>query len=117
MIVGCPRLSISIKLDLASLDRATTAITDLSFENIDQLKVEFSSLQESRIRLVFTDIAQTVLSGEIKERLSKIEMFFRARALKKRPTVAFSNLRVVPSIRLLNFQDISEVRVESSSFS
>merc|ERR1712126_39969 len=115
MIVGCPILSITI--DLAHLDRTTSAITDLSFEDIRQLKVKFSSLQESRIRLVFTNIEETILTGEIDERLSKIEMFFRARTLQRRPTVIFSRLRVVPTIRLLNFQDISEVRVEGCSFS
>ena len=56
------------ELQITQLYRGTSAITDLSFEDIRQLKVEFSSLQESRIRLVFTNIEQTILSGEIDER-------------------------------------------------
>ena len=56
------------KTTITQLYRGTSAITDLSFEDIRQLKVEFSSLQESRIRLVFTNIEQTMLTGEIDER-------------------------------------------------
>ena len=60
------------ELQITQLYRGTSAITDLSFEDIRQLKVEFSSLQESRIRLVFTNIEQTILSGEIDERWVRI---------------------------------------------
>ena len=41
----------------------TRSDTNFHFE------VKFSSLQESRIRLVFTNIEQTILTGEIDERL------------------------------------------------
>ena len=73
-------------------------------------QVEFSSLQESRIRLVFTDIAQTVLSGEIKERyINNRRQFFR------HVSQTLQGWNVLPSARTQKAADSCLFKPESCS--
>ena len=111
--------NIRIILDLYNVNKEVSELTDISFDNIENLSVKFRNLAQPRMRFVFTNIMFNQLSGSISGRNSMLEMFFR-QILKEdqdQTSVTFRNLNMESNIRLLNFQDIGHVRVIDSYFS
>ena len=116
-LVNCK--TINIILDLDKLNKDASDLSDVSFEDIENLNVEFRSIVEPRMKLVFTNILYNQLSGTIHGNNSTVEMFFRQiqKVDKDQTTVIFGNLNIQADIGLLNFQDIGHVRVIDSYFS
>jgi len=116
-LVNCK--TINIILDLDKLNKDASDLSDVSFEDIENLNVEFQSIVEPRMKLVFTNILYNQLSGTIHNSNSTMEMFFRQlqKVDRDQTTVIFSNLNIQADIGLLNFQDIGHVRVIDSYFS
>ena len=116
ILSNCNR--VRIILDLDRVDRDASELTDISFEDIENLSVQFRSIAQSRMRFVFTNIVSNQLSGSISGRSSTLEMFFRQFNTedKDQTSVTFMNIDIQANIRLLNFQDIGHVRVVNSHF-
>ena len=116
ILVNCK--TIRIILDLDTLDKDVSEITDVSFEDIENLSVQFRRIVQAKMRFVFTNIVSNQLSGSISGRSSNLEMFFRQfnTADKDQTSVTFMNIDIQANIRLLNFQDIGHVRVVDSHF-
>ena len=116
ILSNCNR--VRIILDLDRVDRDASELTDISFENVENLSVQFKSIVQPRMRFVFTNIVSNQLSGSISGRSSTLEMFFRQfnTADKDQTSVTFMNIDIQANIRLLNFQDIGHVRVVDSHF-
>ena len=116
ILVNCK--TINIILDLDRLDRDASDLSDVSFEDIADLNIEFRNLVQSRMKLVFTNIKSSQISGNIYNNNCTMEMFFRQ--LKKsdrdETSVTFSNVNIQAKIQVLNFQDIGHVRVIDSHF-
>ena len=93
-------------------------LTDISFENIDNLSVRFRNSVQPRMRFVFTNIVIIQLFGSISGRRSTVEMFFREfnTEYKDVTSVTFRNIDIQANIRLLNFQDVGHIRVIDSHF-
>ena len=115
MLSNCD--DVKVILDLNRVDRDASDLTDISFENIENLSVRFEQLNHARI-FVFTNIISNKLSGRMPERSSSVKMYFRQQNPKKKEqtSVAFQNIDIQSNIRLLNIQDIGEVRVVDSNF-
>jgi len=116
-LVNCK--NINILLDLDKLNKDASDLSDVSFEDIEHLNVEFESIVQPRMKLVFTNVNYNQLSGTIHSNNSTLEMFFRHlyKTDMDQTTVTFSNLNIQSNIGLLSFQDIGHVRVIDSYFS
>ena len=116
ILVNCK--TINIILDLDRLDRDASDLSDVSFEDIADLNIEFRNLVQSRMKLVFTNIKSSQISGNIYNNNCTMEMFFRQ--LKKsdrdETSVTFSNVNIQAKIQVMDFQDIGHVRVIDSHF-
>ena len=116
ILVNCK--TINIILDLDRLDRDASDLSDVSFEDIADLNIEFRNLVQPRMKLVFTNIKSSQISGNIYNNNCTMEMFFRQlrKSDRDESSVTFSNVNIQAKIQVLNFQDIGHVRVIDSHF-
>jgi len=111
--------TVRIILDMDRVDRDATELTDISFEDIENLSVQFRSIVQPRMKFVFTNIVSNQLSGSISGRSTTLDMFFRQFNIdgSGQTSVTFRNIDIQANIHLLNFQDIGHVKVVDSRFS
>ena len=104
--------TVKIILDLERVDRDVTELTDISFENIETLSVQFRNIIQPRMRFVFTNIVLNTLTGSIPNRKTILEMFFRQFNIgsSDKTSVIFRNINIESNVRLMNFQDIGTVK-------
>ena len=113
----CKKLD--LLLDTANLDPAQYDITDLSFESTPYLKLEFNQPRQSSLKLVVQNSIETTLKGTLDENQNDIQMFFRnvggSSDNYRRSEVIFDNFFSRSSIDLLNFINIGNIIVDTSS--
>ena len=100
------------------VSKDATELTEISFENIENLSLQFQNIVQPKMRFVFTNIVDNEIFGSVSGRSLTIEMFFRQlkKATKGETSVTFRNVNVEAKIRLLNFQNIGHLRVVDSHF-
>ena len=110
--------TVRIILDLDRVDRDAAELTDISFEDIENLSVQFKNIVQPRMKFVFTNIVSNQLTGRISGRSTILDMFFRHFNIASgdQTSVTFRNIDIQANINLLNFQDIGHVRVVDSHF-
>jgi len=114
-----------ILLDLENINTEFADITDVSFEEIDDLFVNFDvtgangySPNTNDVRYVFTNIRNLEMTGRISGD-QQLQMFIRSWSRNLGSSsmdVLFRELQVQSTIHLLNIQDVRTVRVVNSKF-
>jgi len=113
---GCNSLRLS--LDTDRLERSAAQLTDISFEDMQSLWLEFVSSSQSGRRFVFADIEQLELTGQLGTRSDRrgVQLFFLRSDHLRSATVSLRRLTAEAPVRLINFQDIEHLRVIDSVF-
>jgi len=114
---GCN--SLRLALDTDRLERNAAQLTDINFEDMQSLLLEFlSSTSQSGRRFVFTDIEQLQLTGQlgIRSDRSGVELYFLRSDHLKSANVKLLRLTALAAVKLLNFQDIEHLLVVDSNF-
>ena len=98
--------TLRIVLDLDMVDKDATEITDISFTNVKNLRLEFRNNVQPGMVFVFTNIMVNQLSGSISARSTNVKMFFRElnKSIKDLTLVMFKNINIAANLKLLNFQ-------------
>ena len=109
--------SLDLVMDVSALPESEYAVTDVSFENVPTLKLQFSELLTRSLKLVVEDSSTTTISGRL-DGYNNVEMYFRQIRNENYldSEVNFKDLYSRANIRLLNFQDIGHITVENSLF-
>ena len=112
---GCQ--SLDLILDVSALGDTEYAVTDVSFEDVPTLKLQFEDVLPRSFKLVVEDSTITTISGRL-DGYNNVEMYFRQITNENfyDSQVNFKDLYSRANIRLLNFQDIGHVTVENSVF-
>ena len=112
---GCQALDLI--LDVSALGDTEYAVTDVSFEDVPTLKLQFEDVLPRSFKLVVEDSTITTISGRL-DGYNNVEMYFRQITNENfyDSQVNFKDLYSRANIRLLNFQDIGHVTVENSVF-
>jgi len=109
-ITDCPE-KLRLEFDLDRLDSQLATITDVTFKNISSLVLKFSGIQRPRMTLVFTDINNLELSGNLPGRENKLEFFFRDCRRDRGTNIVINRMKIDGTVQLLNFQDIASLSV------
>ncbi|XP_023336087.1 uncharacterized protein LOC111707252 isoform X2 [Eurytemora carolleeae] len=113
-ITDCTQ-NLRLVFDLDRLDDRYSSITDITFENINELKLVFESVQVAeKTTFVFTDINNLDISGTIPGRGNRMRFFFRDLRRDRATNIIFNRLDIEGTVQLLNFQDIASLRVVNS---
>ena len=109
--------ALDLVMDVAALGEAEYAVTDVSFEEVPSLKLQFDELLPRNFKLVVEDSTSTTISGRL-DGANNVEMYFRQIRNENdfNSEVNFKNLYSRANIRLLNFQDIGHITVDNSLF-
>ena len=109
--------SLDLVLDVSALPETEYAVTDVSFENVPTLKLQFDEVLPRSLKLVVEDSTTTTISGRL-DGYNNVEMYFRQIRNENYfdSEVNFKDLYSRANIRLLNFQDIGHITVENSLF-
>ena len=109
--------ALDLVMDVAVLGEAEYAVTDVSFEEVPSLKLQFDELLPRNFKLVVEDSTTTTISGRL-DGANNVEMYFRQIRNENdfNSEVNFKNLYSRANIRLLNFQDIGHITVDNSLF-
>jgi len=115
ILSNCRNQNINLELDLGNLRSTAARLTDISFENMNQLSVELRGVTQSHTNFIFTDILDTKIRGSLPDISSTVQMFFR-QTRGQQSSVTFDRADIQSSLRLLNFQDVADITVSSSYF-
>ena len=111
--------NLDLLLDITNLDPVQYDITDLSFEYTPYLNLQFDQPRQSSLKLVVQNSIKTTLKGTLEENQNNIQMFFRnvggSSDNYRRSEVIFDNFFSRSSIDLLNFINIGNIIVDTSS--
>merc|ERR1711936_390756 len=115
ILSACNNQNINLQLDLENLRTDAARLTDISFENINKLSVELRGLPQSQTNLIFTDILDTEVMGQLPDISTTVQMFFR-QTRSQQSSVSFNKVNIQANVRLLNFQDVAHITVADSYF-